>query len=109
MASRFAEQQVAFMAQLRHFTPRSLLEDQKDVKTEMWLAFVKCTERALSKVKNCIEVCRELSDFKLVYRLSGLKLSPELPVQWKNVTILSIKNQRVMMTVPTTKVVKTCQ
>jgi len=33
MASRFAEQQVAFMAQLWHFTPRSLLEGQKDIKT----------------------------------------------------------------------------
>ena len=32
MASRFAEQQVAFMAQLWHFTP-SLLEGQKDVTT----------------------------------------------------------------------------
>ena len=33
MASRFAEQQIAFMAQLWHFTPRSLLEGQKYVKT----------------------------------------------------------------------------
>ena len=103
LASHFAEQQVAFMAQLWHFTPRSLLEGQKDVKTgdvadtcEMYGA-------------DADEVCRELSDFKLVYRLSGLKLSSELPVQWKNVTILSIKNQRVMMTLLTTKIVKTCK
>jgi len=33
MASRFAEQQVTFMAQLSHFTPRGLLDVQKDVKT----------------------------------------------------------------------------
>jgi len=107
MASRFAEQQVAIMTQLWHFTPRSLLKGQKDVKTgdvadicEMYGA-------------DADEVCRELSDFKFVYRLSGLELSSELPVRkqlhWKNVTILSIKNQRVMMTVPTTKIVKTCQ
>jgi len=74
MASRFAEQQVAFMAQLWHFTPRSLLEGEKYVKTgdvadicEMYGA-------------DADEVCRELSDFKLVYRLSGLELSSELPV-----------------------------
>jgi len=91
------------MAQVWHITPRSLLKGQKDVKTgdvagicEMYGA-------------DADEICRELFDFKLVYRLSGLKLSSELPVQWKNVTILSIKNQRVMMTVPTTKIVKKCQ
>jgi len=54
--------------------PRSLLQGQKDVKTgdvadicEMYGA-------------DTDELCRELSDFKLVYRLSGLELSSELPV-----------------------------
>jgi len=60
MASRFAEQQVAFMAQLWHFTPRSLLEGQKYVKTgdvadtcEMYGA-------------DADEVCRELSGLQTV-------------------------------------------
>ena len=74
---RFAEQQVAFMAQLWHFIPRSLLEGEKDLKTgdvadscEMYGA-------------DADEVCRKLSDFKLVYRLSGLELSSELPAHEK--------------------------
>ena len=54
-----------------------MLEGQKDVKTgdvadicEMYGA-------------DADEVCRELSDFKLVYRLSGLELSSELPAHEK--------------------------
>jgi len=70
------------MTQLWHFTPRSLLEGQKDVKTgdvvdicEMYGA-------------DADEVCRELSDFKLVYRLSGLEISSELPVHEKETALV---------------------
>ena len=107
MASRFPEQQVAFMAQLWHHGV--CCKVRKMLKLEMWLTFVKCMEQTLMNfAENCLTSnwftdCQAWS-----YHLNYLYMKRK-QLQWKNVTILSIRNQRVMMTVPTTKIVKTCQ